>query len=663
MSIPTADLRRFLSQRFNDSELTTLCFDYFPQVEQQFTLGMVRDQKIQLLLGYCRRQGQLPHLFRALERERPEQTQAQLGHLLSQNAKHRTPQPLNIQPNPRQIFVSHARQDATFAQRLAKDLRKAGWETWIAPDSIQPGEKFDEAIERGLLECGIFLVVLSPDAVASKWVRDETNAALRRHRQDQMRFLPLRYRPCEVPPLWSSYQRVAFYANYQAGWESLIHWLDSSQINLLRTRQEQKYQTAQKQAEQLYKRLQTAIQTEDWTEAILLGDQIQIVIGKYRNMQRLVDIARHKQQISTNQILKQSTQQGQKAISQPAIEQQGPLRPMEQQESLSTKHGWLKNIVVLVALLILGWGINNIINNFAFQPTSEATSQATQIQSTPVTTQTSVDTESTLASQSAQLQSIETPSNGPAKGTITTRVKDGATVVYVSAGSFMMGSREDELNVDKDEFPQHAVTLTGYWIDQFEVSNERYRICVNDGVCAASLLATDSNFNDTNQPVVGISWHNAVAYCKWAGGRLPTEAEWEYAARGAENQIFPWGNELDGNYLNFCDANCEYTDWKDESYNDGYKQTAPIGTYVENKSWVAVYDMPGNVWEWVNDWYDPNYYERSPVVNPTGPANGTTKVIRGGSWFNEIQKARATHRSVKNPSAASNTIGFRCVQD
>ena len=175
----TADLRRFLVDAFSDEELKALCFDYFRDVNDNFAAGMTKTQMIQLLIERCVRREALANLEAALRAERPDQYVKQFGTL--------TPPPVSsaipaeIAPagrDPRQVFISHAHQDAEFAHRLAADLTAAGWRAWIAPESIQPGEKWVEAIGRGLDGSGVFVVALTPAAVASKWVRNETNAAI-----------------------------------------------------------------------------------------------------------------------------------------------------------------------------------------------------------------------------------------------------------------------------------------------------------------------------------------------------------------------------------------------------------------------------------------------------------------------------------------------------
>ncbi len=161
-------------------------------------------------------------------------------------------------------------------------------------------------------------------------------------------------------------------------------------------------------------------------------------------------------------------------------------------------------------------------------------------------------------------------------------------------------------------------------------------------------------------PVVGVSWNEADTYCRWAGGQLPAEAQWEYAARGPEGNTYPWGEEFEGQLVNYCDENCTYA-WKDESFNDGYELTAPVGSYPEGASWVGALDMAGNVWEWVNDWYDGDYYANSPAENPAGPESGAAKVLRGGRVAQRSLDLRSAVRSNLDPVIRYDGLGFRCV--
>jgi formylglycine-generating enzyme required for sulfatase activity len=251
----------------------------------------------------------------------------------------------------------------------------------------------------------------------------------------------------------------------------------------------------------------------------------------------------------------------------------------------------------------------------------------------------------------------------PAAGAAQVREVDGVEMVFIPAGEFIMGSADSDSRASDDEKPQHKVYLDGFWIDKTEVTNAQYKKCVAAGKCTESSYPDDTRLNGDTQPVVGVNWNDARAYCEWAGARLPTEAEWEKTARGGDGRTYPWGNEWDGRRLNFCDANCEY-DWKDASVDDGYQYTAPVGSYPAGASPYGALDMAGNVWEWVADWYDSGYYARSPGRNPSGPDSGQFKVVRGGSFIYDFPGARSAYRYVFGlvPAPRSPDVGFRCAQ-
>jgi formylglycine-generating enzyme required for sulfatase activity len=250
----------------------------------------------------------------------------------------------------------------------------------------------------------------------------------------------------------------------------------------------------------------------------------------------------------------------------------------------------------------------------------------------------------------------------PVPGEAQTRAKDGMAMVWVPAGAFAMGSEGG----GRGEQPVHTVDLDAFWIDQTEVTNAQFRLCVEAGACRAPLTCEagfQPTYNDADKadhPVGCIEWSQARAYCQWAGARLPTEAEWEKAARGVDERSYPWGNAFDGSKLNFCDANCRY-DFRDDDADDGYAQTAPVGSYPAGASPYGALDMAGNVWEWVADWYDSGYYARSPSDNPQGPDSGGYRPLRGGSWFNEQDKVRTTIRNDSNPTRVYMDFGIRCA--
>ncbi len=243
-------------------------------------------------------------------------------------------------------------------------------------------------------------------------------------------------------------------------------------------------------------------------------------------------------------------------------------------------------------------------------------------------------------------------------------------MVRVPGGEFLMGSLEDyngfpgldrDPEPEPDEFPQRSVVLATFWIDRTEITNGAYRACVDAGVCPAQAGADPDYRNNPafdNYPAVFIAWDDAKTYCRWAGKRLPTEAEWEKAARGEDGRIWPWGNALKDNLT----APVRRANVGD-SDTQGPTQ---VGTYLNGASPYGTLDMSGNVWEWVNDWYSPTYYQDrpDPDTSPPGPSEDESdgrKVIRGGSFDTAGIDARTADRNAVLPGPYQN-IGFRCAR-
>ena len=281
---------------------------------------------------------------------------------------------------------------------------------------------------------------------------------------------------------------------------------------------------------------------------------------------------------------------------------------------------------------------------------------------------------------------------------LTIRGADCKEMVLVSSGYFYMGSESGGRYGDKHETPVHRVWVDDFYMDTHEVTVGEYKRFLkttptrNLPELVAKYAPTDSH------PVVGIKWEEAAAYCAWAGELLPSEAQWEKAARGETGFKYPWGNasvKIGEWYLvvvkvlpilslkdearaNYCDYNCQ-TSWRSLTVNDGYTYTAPVGTYEEGKSPYGIYDLAGNVWEWARDWYDPEFYKRSPERNPVNterklsrPITGrvgdivydSVHVARGGSWRDDESVLRAAYRRVITSAELErvlNRVGFRCV--
>lgn len=338
-----------------------------------------------------------------------------------------------------------------------------------------------------------------------------------------------------------------------------------------------------------------------------------------------------------------------------------------------------------VFLIMLGFGFSKTLkkNDLAVIDSTD----------TPVFTQTNISMDTITASPTAKLISTEaktltftptivitptltetlimtsttTSSSVLGIGSTIIREKDGMEMVYVPEGEFIMGSIYNSYVpiyiFSRD--PNHKIYLEDFFIDKYEVNNGQYAEFLNKN---GNQIESDSYWFDSingenkiifengewkaldeyyNHPVAEINWYGAQSYCEWVGGKLPTEAQWEKAARGNDGRVFPWGNNIDSNYLNY-----KYSYIGD---------TTQVGNYPLGKSYYGAMDMAGNVWEWVDDWFESDYYKNSPYENPLGPITGDKKGVRGGSWNNIEMLVLSTGRYSFIPNTSTKFIGFRCA--
>jgi formylglycine-generating enzyme required for sulfatase activity len=259
---------------------------------------------------------------------------------------------------------------------------------------------------------------------------------------------------------------------------------------------------------------------------------------------------------------------------------------------------------------------------------------------TPTFTQTSIPTQTPISTETP----LPTATPEGEIGSTWVRPQDGMLMVFVPKGTFIMGSESGE----SDEQPAHEVYLDAFWIDQTEITYTMY--------------ARFDPSKYSSQPVQNVTWQQAQAYCAWAGSRLPSEAEWEKAARGTDERTYPWGDQPPAaDLVNFADLRTRLS-WADVSVDDGYSEVAPVGEYPAGASPYGALDMAGNAAEWVNDWYAENYYAFSPQANPPGPEDGMFRVLRGGSYYTTAAGVRTTERSWYLDETSTDYIGFRCAR-
>ncbi|HRU95727.1 MAG TPA: bifunctional serine/threonine-protein kinase/formylglycine-generating enzyme family protein, partial [Anaerolineae bacterium] len=339
---------------------------------------------------------------------------------------------------------------------------------------------------------------------------------------------------------------------------------------------------------------------------------------------------------------------------------------------------WLLAVVGLAAVAIIAVGVYLWLESR--RPVSTKATDGVGETATPESEPTKDENEVTAATIDATTAPIA-PTAGTPEQTETAELNvtavpsdrrivtlpSGVEVVrlFVPDGTFQMGSATNQ----PEEQPVHKVQLDSFWIDHTPVTNAQFEAYVNalglqtkaertnsgyvftqdgwqplNGANWRHPQGPGSNIDDrADHPVVLVTWEEARDYCVWSGGRLPTEAEWEYAARGPQNLSYPWGREFDLSMFNFCDRSCPF-DWRDSRIDDGFAYTSPVDAFPQGASWMGAYDMLGNVWEWVQDWHDESYYAESPVQNPAGPESGALRVARGGGWPYEVGVEYAANR-------------------
>lgn len=534
------------------------------------------------------------------------------------------------------VFISYRRADVYTALAVYQDLTSKGYDVFFDYTSISSGD-FEQIILSNIRARAHFVLILTPTALdrcnePGDWLRREIENAI----DEERNIVPL------------------FFKGFKFGTPAATEKLTGKLANLGR-----------------YNGLNVH---EDYFRAAMdrLSEQfldvpLETVLHPVSTEVRK---AVKKEQIAVNNALLQRWEEI-KEILKPAEENlvaqgqtlietvmessaSGTLRSDGTQRTNLRFYGIGAGILLIVALGIAGinaWinGGNEVIPTMTNQVVSNTTTANSSLTS-PVDTAT-FEIETPTPTEEPTLTITPSPTLGISSTMISP--KDNMILVYIPAGKFRMGFQGQE----SDEKPIHAVDLDVFWIDQTEVTNAMYALCVNEGDCnrpgsfgSRTHPSYYGNPEFDEYPVIYVSWEDADNYCKWASRTLPTESQWEKAARGTDQRSYPWGEQIDCSRANYFDGN---------KFCVG--DTSPVKSYESGKSYYGLYDMAGNVWEWVADWYDEDYYDIPPTPNPLGPSTGIYRVARGGSWSDTDFLARSSNRGSYSPKGKVENRGFRCA--
>ncbi len=577
------------------------------------------------------------------------------------------------------VFLCHSSDDKPEVRELCQRLNAEGWiDPWLDEEKLYPGQDWDMAIEEAVEDAELVIAFLSHNSVSKEgYIQYELRTVLNiaKYKPAGTLFVaPIRLENCKVPRSLKMWQFVDYFP------ENRKNWAYQRILGSLKMRAEklgidiealiaEKVEKEQAEKREQEKKERARIERLEKREKVEKERKDKEAKDKKEAEEKARLIAAEKAQEEKKRIARrEKARQDRLAREKEEREEkarQNLLKKTQQKERLEgfrkffqSKGVFIGIGVVLFAGLIFGG--SSILKNTSASPTfTKIPPTATK---TP--TPTIIPATETIVVPTPE---IVLPSSTPMPdiGSTITSTKDGMVQVYVPAGEFEMGSDADDALAEcqkfrtdckrdwfTDEEPIHTVNLDAYWIDQTEVTNEMYAKCVSAGDCD-SPNSTDSYTRDSyygnvefdNYPVMYVSWHDANAYCTWAERRLPTEAEWEKAARGTDGRTYPWGNEIDESYAN---------------YNQNVGDTTAVGSYESGKSFYGAYDMAGNLWEWTSSLYQSYPYDAEDGrENLSGDGS---RVLRGGSWDVDVNFARASYRNWGNPDNVSNYIGFRCLR-
>jgi len=592
-------------------------------------------------------------------------------------------------PEHGHIFISYKRRepDRGFTHRLADDLRRAGHEVWMDVVGIEGAVDWPAEIQRALDASYAFVLVLSPDSVASDWVRNEMSYALRKMRG---RVFPVVFREVEAPLELIRIQHIDFQGDYDAALARLLRDLPPAPRTGPRLPADIEMALRSQTGAVRWGAVAALIDFahgDDAEQATLAREHLGAMAQndpdeRVRNAaQSFFDEeaalreaeAERARLEAAEQARQEALQRAQQAreITPPPVKPRPPAIEDAVPEAIPSRRG-IKPLVWIggAAALVLVFGLLALAGVFGggAAPAEEEEPAPTQdiVGEEVAATEEAAPTLAPAEEECESGYSADCPVTANDQWTPVTQDFGGVEMALVPTGCFMMGSSEDQIDLAlqlcascgrvwfEDEIPQHEQCFDApFWIDVYEVTNAQY--------------GSEGSFSGADLPRETVGWFEAVAHCESRGARLPTEAEWEYAARGPDGLVYPWGNSFDGSLADFCDANCTY-DWRQADNDDGYVATAPVGNYPGGASWVGAMDMSGNVEEWVSSIGREYPYDAADGREVDGSIDSSSKrVLRGGSWNNSATFLRAACRPWDGPGSASygrgSGVGVRCARD
>lgn len=549
---------------------------------------------------------------------------------------------------PLRVFLSYASQDRPLVRELSRQLVGEGWiDTWVDEKSLLPGQDWRVKIEEAVEEADAVIICLSNHSVSKegyiqKELRYAREIALEKP-EEAIFLIPLRLDECEVPRGLRFYQWVDYFGDEKNhNYEALV--------KSLKLRYEQKLKLEELEHTRVENAKKEAVEKARLDAEELERQAIRYELsGDFWNARKIwYEIKRIDPFFPRVDIKIRELEWELRPVPKSYAKEQPALPKAKSAYSSRTLVLYLSIAFALIIVVLLA--IRFLTQQKSPMPTITPTPAYSAPAPTRVLSTKSSRTNITPTKTQMPFSTSTRVAYNPHPDQLDYIDPFGVSMRLVPAGEFMMGN-----DILSDEKPFHQVYLDAFYMDKYEVTNAAYKACVDAGVCTLPRQINSytrpsyyGNSEFDEYPVIYVDWNQAKTYCEeWRGGSLPTEAQWEKAARGEDGRTYPWGEGIDKTLAN---------------HNGYVGDTTQVGSYESGKSPYGIYDLAGNVWEWVADWYDSSYYANSPASNPLGASSGQYHVLRGGSWSN-FGDVRSTYRLRSDLSSQTyDGIGFRCAR-